>query len=59
MTRYYFDLRDGQEVFIDEEGLELQGPRAAELEAARALGGMIRDLEPTVKQHDLAIGSAG
>lgn len=55
MARYYFDLRDGPAVFPDEEGLDLPNARSAELEAARALGGMIRDLQPTSEQRDLAI----
>ncbi|UWU75442.1 hypothetical protein N2603_36260 [Bradyrhizobium huanghuaihaiense] len=55
MARYYFDLRDGTELFHDEEGLELPTVRAAEVEAARALGGMARDLEPTSEGRDLAI----
>ncbi|MDA9404509.1 hypothetical protein XH79_38030, partial [Bradyrhizobium sp. CCBAU 45389] len=38
MTRYYFDIRDGQDLYPDEEGLELADQKAAEIEAARALG---------------------
>lgn len=53
--RYYFDLRDGTELFHDEEGVELPTLRAAEAEAARALGGMARDLEPAADGRDMAL----
>jgi hypothetical protein len=26
MTRYFFDIQSGREFFLDEEGLELNGP---------------------------------
>ncbi|UWU77853.1 hypothetical protein N2603_05120 [Bradyrhizobium huanghuaihaiense] len=55
MARYYFDLRDGTELFEDEEGVELPTLRAAEMEAARALGGMARDYEPASEGRDMAI----
>ena len=37
MALYYFDLRDGEELALDEEGLELRTMRAVQEEAARAL----------------------
>ena len=37
MTLYYFDLRDGEELALDEEGLELRTMRAVQEEAARSL----------------------
>ena len=40
MTRYYFDLRDGNAFVIDEEGMELCDMRSAQGEAARALAGV-------------------
>lgn len=43
MPRYYFDLRDSDGVFLDEEGLMLRDLSAAQAEAARALGDMVRD----------------
>lgn len=55
MTRYFFDLRDGADLFPDEEGVDLGDLRAAEVEAARALGGMVRDLEPNQHGRDMAI----
>ena len=43
MARYYFDLRDGDELIIDEEGLELRDTRAVQREAALSLSGFARD----------------
>jgi hypothetical protein len=40
---YYFDLRDGEELALDEEGLELRNMRAVQEEAARALAGFAYD----------------
>ena len=37
MALYYFDLRDGEELALDEESLELRAMRAVQEEAARAL----------------------
>lgn len=34
MIRYYFDIRDGDTLYADEEGLELDDQTAAEVEAA-------------------------
>ena len=43
MARYYFDLRDDDGLFIDEEGLEFSGLRAVQAEAAKSLADMARD----------------
>lgn len=43
MALYYFDLRDGEELALDEEGLELRTIRAVQEEAARALAGFAHD----------------
>ncbi|NEU99136.1 hypothetical protein FNJ47_25740 [Bradyrhizobium sp. UFLA 03-164] len=43
MTRYYFDLRDGDDLAIDEEGLEMPNLAAVREEAARTLADMVRD----------------
>ncbi|MFK4726616.1 hypothetical protein ABIE89_007716 [Bradyrhizobium niftali] len=40
MAIYYFDLRDGDEIVPDEEGLELQDLLAVQEEAARALASL-------------------
>ena len=42
MTRYFFDIRYGDKVAIDEEGLELPDIEAAQIEAAYSLAGMVR-----------------
>jgi hypothetical protein len=39
MANYYFDLREGDELIADEEGLNLRDMRAVQKEAAR-LGGI-------------------
>lgn len=43
MKRYYFDLREGDEIFPDEEGLELSTLAKVQEEAARSLADMARD----------------
>ena len=43
MSRYYFDLLDGDILAIDEEGLELPSLQAAQAEAAKSLADMARD----------------
>src|SRR6185437_10852071 len=36
MTRYYFDIRDGQDLYPDADGLDPADQKTAEIEAARA-----------------------
>lgn len=59
MPRYYFDLRDEDELAPDEEGLELSGLRAAQAEAAKSLADMARDAAclstPVSSRHRMAI----
>ena len=55
MPRYYFDIRDGDALFPDGEGMELDDQRAAEIEAAQALAGLAKDLSPLDERHDMAI----
>jgi hypothetical protein len=43
MKRYFFDIRDGDKLVIDEEGLELPHVEAAQDEAAQSLADMARD----------------
>lgn len=43
MKRYYFDLRDGDALSRDEEGIELPDIKAVQEEAVRALADMARD----------------
>jgi hypothetical protein len=37
VTRYFFDIRDGQDLLLDEEGMEFPDLEAAFREAARSL----------------------
>jgi hypothetical protein len=43
MARYYLDIRDGDELAVDEEGLELLELRAVQAEAAKSLADVARD----------------
>ena len=42
MPRYYFDLREGDELAVDEEGAELTNLQAVQMEAVRSLVDMAR-----------------
>ena len=46
MARYYFDFREGKDLFRDNEGTELPGDEAARQEAAQTLAGIMRDAMP-------------
>ena len=43
MKRYYFDIRDGDKLAPDEQGMDLPHVEVAQEEAARSLADMIRD----------------
>lgn len=43
MAHYYFDLCDGGELILDEEGFELPDTKAVHKEAALTLAGFARD----------------
>ncbi|KJC60200.1 hypothetical protein UP10_14085 [Bradyrhizobium sp. LTSPM299] len=43
MTRYFFDIREGDKVAIDEEGEDLPSVQAAQEEAAGSLADLARD----------------
>jgi uncharacterized protein YfcZ (UPF0381/DUF406 family) len=56
--RYYFDLREGDDIAPDDEGMELATIEAVQAEAARALADMARDAvrkEPNGAGHQMAI----
>ena len=58
MPRYFFDLRDGDDLAVDEEGMELRDIQAVQEEAARSLADMARDevrRHAPVKKHRMAI----
>ena len=46
MQRYYFDIRDGEALSTDEEGLDLADERAALVEAALSLADAAKDQRP-------------
>ena len=58
MACYYFDLRKGDEVFLDEEGIELSTIEAAQQEAVHTVAEMARDAirrNPDGSGHLMAI----
>jgi hypothetical protein len=59
MPRYYFDIRDNDELAVDEEGLDLPNLQAVQIEAARSLVDMARhavwDKAETLLGHRLAV----
>lgn len=55
MPKYYFDIRDGKDLYPDEEGLVLSDQRAAEMEAVHSLAGMAQDLPVLDDRPDVAI----
>ena len=55
MPHYYFDIRDGETLSVDEEGLTLANQRAAEVEAALSLADTVKDLAPSASNSGLAI----
>jgi uncharacterized protein DUF6894 len=59
VPRYYFDIRDGEVLCVDEEGLDLADQKAAEIEAALSLADTAKDLGPFADGRDLAIEVRG
>ncbi|MHC2620755.1 hypothetical protein ACVIW2_002787 [Bradyrhizobium huanghuaihaiense] len=55
VPHYYFDIRDGKALAVDEEGLNLTNQRAAEIEAALSLADSAKDLAPSASGRGLAI----
>jgi len=55
MQRYYFDIRENDEVAVDEQGLELPDLKAAEVEAARSLADMAANMPHGSEKHHMAI----
>jgi hypothetical protein len=58
MPRYYFDIREGEDLAPDDEGLELSTIEAAWIEAARSLVDILRDAIRTRRpgaDHRMAI----
>ncbi|MGY4571998.1 hypothetical protein ACVWY5_005068 [Bradyrhizobium sp. USDA 3256] len=55
MIRYYFDIRDDTGIYPDEEGMEFATQREAEVEAAKSLAGLARDLATLDDRPDLSV----
>lgn len=55
MPRYYFDTHDGDRLIRDDTGIELEGEREAELEAANGLAGIAVDAVPRGRYDGIAI----
>ena len=55
MPWYYFDIRDSDVLYPDEEGLELADQRAAEIEAAQSLAGVAKELPGPAEHHRTSI----
>jgi hypothetical protein len=46
MALYYFDTRDGDQFYPDDQGTELDGPDTARKEAFAALADYVKEVEP-------------
>ena len=55
MPRFYFDVRDGDKLDLDDEGLEFASTHEARVEASRALAEMIKDAMPNGWHKAMAI----
>ena len=55
MPRYFFDIRDASGVYSDEEGFDWPDQKAAELEAIRTLGELVKDMAPPASRGDVII----
>jgi hypothetical protein len=55
MSRYYFDVRDGDRFIRDDEGLEFVGIEQAREQAALALADMAKDIMPNGLAREMAI----
>jgi Domain of unknown function (DUF6894) len=53
--RYYFDIREGEALCADEEGMELKDQKAAEIEAANSLADAARNCSPLETRHHVAV----
>ena len=55
MPQYFFDYRDGERVYIDDEGAELASLKKARAEAQRAIGAIAKDEMPDGDTRDFQI----
>ena len=59
MPHYYFDIRDGEALSVDEEGMDLADQRGAEMEAALSLADAAGGLAPLADIRDVAVEVRG
>ena len=59
MPRFYFDIRDGESLVADEDGLEFPTLNEARDDASRTLGQMMKQAMPDGQRHDLAVEVRG
>jgi hypothetical protein len=57
MPRFYFDVRDGDKLDLDDEGVEFASTHEARVEASRALAEMIKDAMPNGWHKAMALRS--
>ena len=55
MTRYFFDFREGDTFYSDEEGVELPSLGRAKIEAARAITGHAKEVVTERGQLEIVI----
>ena len=55
MPRYYFDIRENDEIVVDELGMDFPDLQAAAAEAAQSLTDMAKDFLPGTECYSLAI----
>lgn len=55
LSRYYFDIRDGSDLYPDEEGMNLPNQIAAAVEAAQSLADMAKDTLQFDRRRAMAI----
>jgi hypothetical protein len=55
MVRYYFDIRDDQDLYPDEVGLDFPTQRQAEIEATNTLAALTRDLDGQEDRANVAV----
>ena len=53
MTRYFFDVENDNDLYVDSEGTELDGPHEAGIEATQALAELALDQLPGSKSKHL------
>ena len=59
MPRFYFDIREGNRLVPDEDGLEFPTVNEARDDASRTLGQMMKEAMPDGQHHDLAVEVRG